>query len=103
LLAAAGHRGGANHYGRERPETRERKAERIVHEEWDWLGWSEADLRARRRGHCGKVRLARQLRQETTMSLKWIAEWLGTAAPTHVACRLHRHRRQEASSEESVF
>jgi hypothetical protein len=37
------------------------------------LGWDEDQLRARRNGHRSKVELARRLRQETTMSLKWIA------------------------------
>ena len=40
------------------------------------LGWEEDQLRARRKGHRSKVKLARRLRQETTMSLKWIAQQL---------------------------
>ena len=36
----------------------------------------EAELWARRKGHRAKVLLARRLRQETTMSLMWIAERL---------------------------
>ena len=40
------------------------------------LGWDEDQLRARRKGHRSKVRLALRLRLETTMSLKWIAQRL---------------------------
>jgi hypothetical protein len=37
-------------------------------------GWNEDDLRARRNGHRTKVMLARRIREETTMSLKWITQ-----------------------------
>jgi hypothetical protein len=37
------------------------------------LRWSEADLRARRKGERGKVELARELRSKTTTPLAWIA------------------------------
>jgi len=45
------------------------------------------DLPVRRKGDSGKVRVARRLRQETTMSLKWIADdcaWaIGRMYPTY--------------------
>jgi hypothetical protein len=63
-------------YGPERLETGRQKAERVVQEELEPLGWDEDALRARRKGHGAKVGLARRLRQETTMSLKWIAQRL---------------------------
>lgn len=47
-----------------------------VREELAKLGWKEADLTQRRKGDPGKVRIARQLRQETTMTLAWIAQRL---------------------------
>ncbi|MCX6922920.1 MAG: hypothetical protein NT154_06880 [Verrucomicrobia bacterium] len=49
------------------------KAERLVKEEMERLGWDEDAVQGRRNGHGAKVRLARRLRQETTMSLKRIA------------------------------
>jgi len=49
------------------------------------LGWDEVQLRARPKGHRSKVRLARRLRQETTMSLKWIAERLQMGTWTYVS------------------
>ena len=44
-------------------------------------GWTVRDLAQRRKGDAVKVRLARRLRQETTMTLSWIANQLrmGTA------------------------
>jgi hypothetical protein len=42
-------------------------------------------LKAERKGHPVKVQLARRLRGETTVSLKWIAENLSMGTWTHVA------------------
>ncbi len=85
LLAAVGERVGPNHYGSERQETSVQKAERIVREELGRLGWTEESLRGRAKGHPGKVVIGRRLRQETTMSLKWIAERLGMGTWTYVS------------------
>ena len=85
LLAAVVERVGPSHYGTERQETGVQKAERIVKEEIERLGWAEEELRARRKGHRAKVMLARRLRQETTMSLKWIAERLHMGSWTYVS------------------
>lgn len=73
IAAQAAERVGAPPYGAERPESGEAKAERLVQEELASLGWQEADLAARRKGDPGKVRIARRVRQETTMTLRWIA------------------------------
>jgi REP element-mobilizing transposase RayT len=85
LLAHASERVGAQHYGAERQESGEAKAERLVREELAELGWREEDLAQRRKGEAGKVRIARRLRQETTMTLKWIAERLQMGVWTHVS------------------
>lgn len=76
LLAQAAERVGAQHYGADRQQSEEAKAERLVREELASLGWQEADLGARRKGDPGKVRIARRLRWETTMRLAWIAQRL---------------------------
>src|SRR6266404_6020180 len=76
LLAAAGVRVGPSHYGLDRYETGVQKADRIVTEEIERLGWHGNELQTRRKGDKEKVMLARRLRQETTMSLKWIAKRL---------------------------
>src|SRR5437879_3119516 len=53
-------------------------------EEMERLGWEEADLKARRKGDKQKVKVARRLRQETTMSLKWIGQRLQMGSWTYV-------------------
>ena len=84
LLLAAGKRVGPSHYGRERQETSEQKAQRIVTEETKRLRWEESDLQTRRKGDPQKVILARRLREETTMTLKWIAQRLRMGSWTYV-------------------
>jgi len=74
-----------NHYGSDRRETGEQKAERIVKEEIKRLGWQETDLEESRKGDPGRVAVARRLRQETTMSLKWIAHRLQMGSWTYVS------------------
>lgn len=70
------------HSARERDETEENKAARIVQEEMKRLGWRKAELGLRRKGDPVKVALARRLRAETTVSLKWIAEnWRWARGP----------------------
>jgi hypothetical protein len=85
LLAAAVERVGASHYGSERQESGEQKAERTVMEEMKGLGWEKGDLQRRRKGDKGKVAMARRLRKETTMSLKWIAQRLQMGSWTYVS------------------
>ena len=85
LLAQMAERVGENHYGAERRESGEAKAIRIIGEELEKMGWTEADLKGRQKGDSGKVRLARKLRSETTMTLKWIAERLCMGKWTHVS------------------
>ena len=46
---------------------------KLVVEGLERLRWSEAYLRARRKGERGKDQLARELRSETIMPLAWIA------------------------------
>jgi hypothetical protein len=60
-----------------------------VSEEMRRLGWREADLERHRKGDRLKVKIARRLRQETTMMLKWMADRLKMGTWTHVANRLY--------------
>ena len=85
MLAQASERIGAQHYGAERQESGEAKAERLVQEELKRLRWREEELGRRRKGDPGKVRIARRLRQETTMTLAWIAHRLNMGVWTHVS------------------
>jgi len=85
LLEAAAERVGPSHYGAERSEAGEQKAQRIVSEELARLGWGREELQQRRKGDPHKVKMARRLRQETTMSLKWIAKELRMGSWTYVS------------------
>ena len=67
---------GESHVSEHRRESSKELAERIVREELIELGWSEADLAKHRKGANGKAVIARRLRKETTMTLKWIAQRL---------------------------
>lgn len=94
LLARASERVGPQHYGAERQESGEAKAERLVREELAKAGWLEADLGRRRKGDPDKVRIARRLRAETTMTLAWIAQRLQMGAWTHVSNLLSSRSRE---------
>lgn len=48
------------------------------------LGWTEKDLSQRRKGDKGKVKLAKRVRGETTMTLRWIADRLPMGSGTCV-------------------
>jgi hypothetical protein len=75
--------------GDEIRESAKEKAERVVSEALRKLRWTEKDLEERRKGEVQKVRMARRLRRETTVTLKWIAERLRMGTWTHVANRLY--------------
>jgi hypothetical protein len=81
------------HYGEEIRESAQEKAERIVAEEMRRLGWRGAVRERHRKGDRRKVKIARRLQQETTMTLKWIADRLRVGTWTHVSNRLyHRNK-----------
>jgi hypothetical protein len=100
LLAAVVERVGPSHYGAQRQETGLQKAERVVKEELERLGWDEVQLRARPKGHRSKVLLARRLRQETTMSLKWIAGRLQMGTWTYVSNLLNELPESQPQAQE---
>ena len=77
LLAQVDAQLGENHFGQERQESVEQKALRMIDEELRKLGLSLEELRLRRNGDPVKVGIARSVRRQTTMSLKWVAEQLG--------------------------
>jgi len=85
LLAAAGERVGASHYGAERQEIGEARAQRLVKAGLRALGWMEKELSEKAKGDKGKVKLARQLRAETPMTLRWIADRLHMGSWTYVS------------------
>lgn len=85
---------GENHYAAERQESGEAKARGIVATELKRQGWTPEELELRRKGDREKVKIARRLRTETTMTLKWIAAELHMGAWTHVSNLLSRQRQQ---------
>ncbi len=85
LLTRASERVRAQHCGAERQGSGEAKAERLVREQLAKEGWREVDLKRRRKGDPGKVRIARRLRAETTMTLRWVAQRLQMGVWTHVS------------------
>jgi len=85
LLEAVAARTGPSHYGTGQPEAVAARAERLVREGLVALGWTDGDLARCRKGDPGKVRLARQLRAETTMTLHWIANRLQMGRWTYVS------------------
>ena len=84
---------GPSHFGEAVQESKAVQAERRVVEGLQRMGWSEADLRARRKGEPGKIELAWELRSQTTMPLAWIAERLNMGTRGHLAWLL-QHRDQ---------
>ena len=80
LLAAVGERIGPSHFGGQRQET-----ERLLKAELEKLGWKEQALTMVSKAHPVKAQLAKFLRKESTVSLKWIAERLQMGSWTYVS------------------
>jgi REP element-mobilizing transposase RayT len=76
---------GAHHGGGERIETAKAQAERIVAEEMARRRWSAAELEQRRKADAEKIKIARRLRDETTMTWAWIAERLAMGTSGYTA------------------
>ena len=87
LLLQAGQQMGEHHYGEERGESAQDKAERLVAA--GLVGWQESDLALRRKGDPVKLALAQRLRKETTMPLKWICQRLAMGPWKAVNRRLY--------------
>ncbi len=94
LLEQVHEMAGAQHYGEEIGQSAEEKARRIIAEELAKLGWKEGDLGLRRKGEVGKARIARRLRQETTVSKRWIADQLAMGSVSNVTFCLTANVRQ---------
>jgi REP element-mobilizing transposase RayT len=73
LLGQMAERKGPEHFGAERRESELVKADRLLAAGLKKARWTEADLARQRKGHPVKVRLAQQLRAQTTLTVGWIA------------------------------
>ena len=74
MLEEVAEKATVHHYGEERRESAEVKAKRILAREMKRLKWRGEDLENEAKGHQGKIEIARRLRQETMMTVSWIAE-----------------------------
>jgi REP element-mobilizing transposase RayT len=91
LLAQAEGKFGAHHYAAHRQESSEQKARRIMAEELRALGWRPGELEKRLKADPDKVRIARRLRGQTTMTLRWIAQALRMGSWTYLSNNLARN------------
>lgn len=95
-LLAQMHERRGEHYGPELREADQAHAEGVVKQELQRRGWKEADLGRRPKGDAEKVAVAWRLRQETTMSLKWIAQRLKMGTWTYVSnCLVQKRKEME--------
>jgi len=83
-----------------RRQTTEEKAQRILREELDKLAWTGGDLVCRAKDDGRKTRIARRLRTETAVTLKWIARELQMGTWTHVANRLQNAKSKNESNQQ---
>lgn len=81
-----------HHQARERAQTDEQKAEGIIRTALIKIGWKNKELSRHRKSDPHKVRLARELRAHTSVSLKWIAKRLEMGSWTHVSNLLQRDK-----------
>ena len=99
LLAEVRGRIGPNHFGQERRESAEERGRRIVTETLSGLRLTPAQLEQLPASAAVKVRLARRLRRETTLSLKWIAEQLGVGSWKYLSNLLGQEAPNRAQEE----
>jgi putative transposase len=93
LSERLGRRGQKHELARERKETDEQLAERLVKEWLSSTGWTEADLAARPKGDAGKLELAQLLRRHTPMTRQWIADRLCIGSASYVSHLLSKGRK----------
>lgn len=98
LLEQVETRPGPSHFGEVVQEAEAVQAERLVVAGLKRMGWSEADVKARRKGEPRKIELAWTLRSKTTMPLAWIAERLSMGTRGHLAWLLQRRGRGRAAA-----
>src|SRR4051812_18104311 len=102
LLEQVIHKMGQNHYGIERKEGAEDKAGRIIEEELSKARLTMGQLATMAKSAPIKLLIATRIRQETTMTLKWISQRLQTGAWTHLNKRLYEQRRVTDASRNSA-
>jgi hypothetical protein len=76
---------GPENCGEKIRQSGEQKTLKRIETELTRLGWTHADLLERAKGVVQKIRIAKILRQETTMTLSWIAAALHVSTKTHLS------------------
>jgi len=82
-----------DHYGEELRQADEAHAQELLEKELEKRGWTEHELMKRRKGDAEKLKMAWRLRQETTMTLKWIAKKLHMGSWTYLSNCLAKKRK----------
>ena len=85
----------AHHYGPERRESADAKGARLIVEGLARAHWKPGELPQRKKSDPVKVALALRLRQETTLTLKWIAERLHMGSWEYLSRLLYQARRAQ--------
>ena len=83
---------GEYHNAQIRQENEMEKAQRLISEKLSAIGWDRARLRKERKGHPMKIRIAREIRDQSTMTMKWIAAELSIGSWTYLNQLLRRER-----------
>ena len=86
---------GPENYGEEIRQSGEQKALKRLETELKKLRWTGGDLLERAKGDRAKLRIAKILRAETTMTLAWIAQALNMGAKTHLSHLLYWHGKEK--------
>ena len=92
LLGLMSERMGPEHYGEERQESQADKAERVVEEELRRRRWTETTLGERNKGDVEKLKIAVRLRNETLVTVAWIARRLQMGSVANVNTLLYQWR-----------
>jgi len=98
LLDSVHTRATESHHAQTRLESIAEKARRLVDEELARLGWTRAELPQRAKSDPRKIRIARRLRVETAVTLKWISKELHMGRWTHVSNLLSQAQQPDATN-----
>ena len=83
---------GEHHSAQVRQEKEIEKVQRLISEKLSSAGWDRARLGREPKGHPMKIRIAQEIREQSTMSMKWIAAELSIGSWTYLNKLLRRER-----------
>lgn len=98
LLEQMSARMGEHHFGPERQESAEQRARTIIAEALKKARLRQKDLERMAKGDPWKIGLALRLREQTTVSIRWIAQELKAGTWTYLNNRLYWSRRRDANN-----